>query len=170
MQRRDILRAGISLGILGAFRNVSAAGGEVAPAIQGATIDDAFYYAFPLTNSRAPNRNGPARSTASPARSIGSRIARCSRSHQPAGPAPNNDTIYSSSFMELAAGPLEVPRHRARPLLLGGVHERVHRQLRLIGTRATKGRGGRYWIAGPSGPARPRPASPSAVRPTTSGC
>ena len=152
MQRRDILRAGISLGIFGAFRNLPAAGGgEVAPAAQGATIEDAFFYAFPLYEfaRTEQERTGALNGKPGALNTLAHRAALADHTSRQVT-APNNDTIYSSSFMELAAGPLEVmaPSSTDRYYSVAFMNAFTD-NFAYIGTRATKGRGGRYWIAGP---------------------
>lgn len=64
--------------------------------------------------------------------------------------APNNDTIYSSVFLELSGGPVEmhVPSSQDRYFSLAFMSAFTD-VFAYVGTRATKGRGGRYWIAGP---------------------
>jgi len=64
--------------------------------------------------------------------------------------APNNDTLYTSGFLDLAAGPLEIGTPEAP--------DRYHNiafmnaftdNFAYLGTRTTGGRAGRWWIAGP---------------------
>jgi hypothetical protein len=64
---------------------------------------------------------------------------------------PNNDTLYSSAWVDLSAGPVEF----FAPSVLGRYFSVAFMSaftdnFRIIGTRATGGRGGRFWIAGPS--------------------
>jgi hypothetical protein len=64
--------------------------------------------------------------------------------------APNNDTLYTSSVLDLALGPVEitVPDSPDRYLSLAFMNM-FHDQIAYIGTRATRGKGGTFWIAGP---------------------
>lgn len=64
--------------------------------------------------------------------------------------APNNDTVYSSVFLELSGGPVElnVPSSTDRYFSLAFMSAFTD-VFAYVGTRATKGRGGRYWIVGP---------------------
>lgn len=64
--------------------------------------------------------------------------------------APNNDTLYASAFLELSAGPVEVTAPEAP--------DRYHSiafmnaftdNFAYLGTRATGGRAGRWWVVGP---------------------
>jgi hypothetical protein len=75
MHRRDVLKAGIGLGLTGLARGVSAPAwpvpsrAEQGSAAASATIDEAFYYAFPLYEFARTEQE----------RTIGSRIAPCLR-------------------------------------------------------------------------------------------
>lgn len=64
--------------------------------------------------------------------------------------APNNDTIYSSIFLELSGGPVElkVPSSTDRYFSLAFMHAFTD-VFAYVGTRATFGQGGRYWVVGP---------------------
>jgi len=64
--------------------------------------------------------------------------------------APNNDTIYSSVFLELSGGPVElrVPGSADRYFSLAFMHAFTD-VFAYIGTRATVGQGGRVWVVGP---------------------
>ena len=63
---------------------------------------------------------------------------------------PNNDTLYSSAVMDLSAGPLTlaVPDFGDRYYSVAFVDAYTN-AFAYIGTRATGGHGGVYWIAGP---------------------
>ena len=64
--------------------------------------------------------------------------------------APNNDTIYSSAFLDLSAGPVEVQLPDVRDRYFSAAFmDALTDNFAYVGTRATGGRGGRYWIAGP---------------------
>ncbi len=63
---------------------------------------------------------------------------------------PNNDTLYSSAWVDLTGGPVEF----VAPSVLGRYFSVAFMSaftdnFRIIGTRATGGRGGRFWIVGP---------------------
>jgi hypothetical protein len=64
--------------------------------------------------------------------------------------APNNDTIYSSSFLELSGGPVEInaPSSMERYYSIAFMQAFTD-VFAYIGTRATHGHGGRYWLFGP---------------------
>lgn len=64
--------------------------------------------------------------------------------------APNNDTLYTSAVLDLALGPVEVrvPDSTNRYLSLAFMNM-FHDQIAYIGTRATRGKGGIFWIVGP---------------------
>lgn len=63
---------------------------------------------------------------------------------------PNNDTLYTSAVLDLTVGPVEVlvPDSHARYLSVAFMNPFCD-QVAYIGTRATGGRGGRFWILGP---------------------
>lgn len=63
---------------------------------------------------------------------------------------PNNDTLYSSAWVDLSGGPVEF----VSPSVIGRYFSVAFMSaftdnFRLVGTRATGGRGGRFWIVGP---------------------
>jgi hypothetical protein len=64
--------------------------------------------------------------------------------------APNNDTLYSSAFLDLAGGPvlLTAPDAGARYFCIA-LMDLFTDNFFYVGTRATGGRGGRFVIAGP---------------------
>lgn len=157
MHRRDVLKAGIGLGLTGLARGVSATSWPVSSrAEQGsagasATIDEAFYYAFPLYEfaRTEQERTGAADGKPGALNRLAHRAMLADHTSRQVT-APNNDTIYSSSFMDLAGGPLEVvaPSSADRYYSVAFMNAFTD-NFAYIGTRATKGRGGRYWIAGP---------------------
>lgn len=63
---------------------------------------------------------------------------------------PNNDTLYSSAWLDLSAGPvtLEMPAlpRRYHSVALMSLFSDV---FAVLGTRANQGRGGKFWIVGP---------------------
>ncbi len=63
---------------------------------------------------------------------------------------PNNDTLYTSAVLDLSAGPVEVvaPDSQARYFSIAFM-DPFNDQVAYIGTRATDGRGGRFWVLGP---------------------
>lgn len=64
--------------------------------------------------------------------------------------APNNDTIYSSAFLDLSAGPVEViaPTVPTRYFSIQFM-DAFTDNFAYVGTRATDGKGGRFWVVGP---------------------
>lgn len=64
---------------------------------------------------------------------------------------PNADTIYTSTFLDLSGGPLDlfVPTERERYFSIAFMNILTD-NFAYIGTRATGGEGGRFWIAGPN--------------------
>ncbi len=63
---------------------------------------------------------------------------------------PNNDTLYTSAVLDLTVGPVEVvaPESQARYVSIAFMNP-FNDQVAFIGTRATDGRGGRFWVLGP---------------------
>ena len=147
--RRHLLRLAMTLPV---------AAVALAPAVRAmmpanttdAAMRSAFYFAFPLFEF--------ARMEQSLTESVGSpgtlnRIKQRSqlsdyRSRNVT--APNNDTIYSSLFLELSGGPVEVS--------IPTIHDRYFSvafmdaftdNFAYLGTRATRGEGGRLWVVGP---------------------
>ena len=71
---------------------------------------------------------------------------------------PNNDTLYTTAVLELSQGPVEVraPNSERRYMSLAFM-DAFTDQFHFIGTRATNGRGGRFWILGPTDQTPPPP-------------
>lgn len=70
---------------------------------------------------------------------------------------PNNDTLYSPAFVDLTGGPVELvtptltDRYWSVAMLSAFTDN-----FRILGTRTTKGAGGKYWIVGPQWRGRAR--------------
>ena len=80
---------------------------------------------------------------------------------------PNNDTLYTSAVLSLAAGPVEVNVPDAQDRYLSvAFMDAFSDQIAYIGTRATQGKGGRYWVYGPGQPAKP-PEGVTPIQSTT---
>lgn len=64
--------------------------------------------------------------------------------------APNNDTVYSSASLELSGGPVEVlvPSEPKRYFSVAFM-DAFTDNFAYVGTRATRGQGGRFWVVGP---------------------
>lgn len=64
--------------------------------------------------------------------------------------APNNDTLYTSAILDLSGGPveIEVPDSFDRYLSVAFMNIFTD-QIAYIGTRATGGKGGVFWVVGP---------------------
>jgi len=145
VNRREMLAAVAVIGMIPAARAQAAAGDLRAAA------REAWLYGLPLiematTRARALtgrggqpaglNRFGHNRSLAGPA----------SR----AVTAPNNDTLYSSAWLDLTKGPvtLTVPPTGDRYISVAGMNMYTDNDF-VLGTRTTGGAGGRYTIVGP---------------------
>lgn len=119
-----------------------------------AEVDRAFDYAYPLFEfSRAMQRIGQ---LADPGLPLEQRLNRIYHRRVLADAnarqvtAPNNDTIYSSAFFDLSGGPLRlrVPDITDRYFSVT-LMSAFTDNFRTIGTRATAGRGGDFWLVGP---------------------
>ncbi|MFA5964905.1 MAG: DUF1254 domain-containing protein [Sphingomonas sp.] len=152
--RRTLLRLAGALPIVGAAASAFPTTGARAFATGGSAGDvamsEAFYYAFPLYEF--------ARTEQTLAKCVGNpgMIGKITHRNQLSDyrsrtvTAPNNDTIYSSCFMDLSAGPMEVvsPTIHTRYFSIAFM-DAFTDNFAYIGTRATNGVGGRYWVVGP---------------------
>ncbi len=147
MHRRQLIQSGLGFSVL------SLGGCAVTVIEAGQTADPfqrAFFFAFPLyelariEQERTGAVGGPGRLNMIAHRSqlldATTRLVT----------APNNDTIYSSVFLELSGGPVElqVPGSTERYFSLAFMHAFTD-VFAYIGTRATGGQGGRVWVVGP---------------------
>ncbi|MDF7774795.1 DUF1254 domain-containing protein [Sphingomonas sp. AOB5] len=115
-----------------------------------AALRAAFYYAFPLYEF-ARTEQALGRSLGNPGvLNTVTRRAQLSDEKSRNVTAPNNDTIYASSFLELSGGPveIEVPNIPSRYFSVAFM-DAFTDNFAYIGTRATGGKGGRFWLAGP---------------------
>ena len=114
-------------------------------------IRAAFYFAYPMYEIARTAQNRTQALGDNPGRlnMLGHR-ARLLDHTSRAVTAPNNDTIYSSAFLELWAGPLElvVPTEKERYFSIAFMNAMTD-NFAYIGTRATEGEGGSFWIVGP---------------------
>ncbi len=112
------------------------------------SIEEAFVYIFPLYEfaRTAVARSGPRGGGINRVAHRATLADHTSRQIT----APNNDTIYSSCQMELSGGPVEVvaPTDLQRYFSIAFM-DAFTDNFAYIGTRATGGRGGRFWVVGP---------------------
>lgn len=115
-----------------------------------AGIRAAFYYAFTLFEF-ARNEQALARCVGAPG-TLNTIVRRSQLSDWRSRnvTAPNNDTIYSSCLLDLSGGPMELaaPTVRDRYVSIAFMNAFTD-NFAYVGTRATNGNGGRFWIAGP---------------------
>jgi hypothetical protein len=141
MRRRQVLGGFAGLGVLGAVgcQTSAAPSGE-------AGMEAAFFYAFPLYEIA---RTGQNRIATTGFNRLGHRAVLADHTMR-AITAPNNDTIYSSAQLELSGGPMEVvsPTDTQRYFNVTFM-DAFTDNFAGMGTRLTKGQGGKYWIAGP---------------------
>ena len=146
MRRRDVLWGAGALGLLGAA-------GCATPGMTGpveandAGIEAAFLYAFPLYEIARTGQNRVAQTGFN---RIGHRAQLADHTMRQIT-APNNDTVYSSAELELSGGPLELfaPTDTQRYFNITFM-DAFTDNFAGIGTRLTSGKGGRYWIIGPT--------------------
>lgn len=133
--------------------SMTALAGCAGPGAMGATdrLERAFYYAFPLYEFARieQDRTGAVDGQAGRLNTLVHRSQLLDHTSQIVT-APNNDTIYSSAFLELSGGPLELnaPSSSDRYFSIAFM-QALTDVFAYIGTRATGGQGGRYWIVGP---------------------
>jgi len=161
MHRRDVVKAIGGLGLLGAPVLGAC---QLSPAPSGeAGMDAAFFYGFPLYEMA---RTGQNRARQPGLNRLGNRATLADHTSREIT-APNNDTVYSSAELELSGGPVELvsPTDTERYFSIAFM-DAFTDNFAYIGTRATKGQGGKFWVVGPqwSGTA---PAGVALIRSST---
>jgi hypothetical protein len=143
MLRRDLMKGMAGLGLLSTVGCQTAAPGPPSDA----QFDAAFFYGFPLYEIA---RTGQNRAAAPGLNKVGGR-AQLSDNTSRQITAPNNDTVYSSAQLELSGGPIEVisPTDTKRYFSIAFM-DAFTDNFAYIGTRATKGVGGKFWVVGPT--------------------
>src|SRR5690349_12654176 len=106
IDRRGLMKASLALAALSAGCASGAAGDEASSADPFA---QAFYYAFPLYEFARIQQERTGAVGGEPGRlnTIAHRSQLLDHTSR-AVTAPNNDTIYSSAFLELSGGPIEI--------------------------------------------------------------
>lgn len=112
----------------------------------------AFYYAYPIyeLTRLAQDRTGAVDGKPGRLNELVHRAQLLDHtSRQVTG--PNNDTIYSSAFLELSKGPVELhaPTSHDRYFSIAFMNALTD-NFAYIGTRETGGEGGTFWIVGPN--------------------
>lgn len=145
MRRRDVLRGASALGVLGVAGCLSMPPSEALP-LSEANIERAFLYAYPLYEI---SRTGQNRAAQPGLNKIGNRAVLADHTMRQIT-APNNDTIYASAQLELSGGPVEViaPTDTHRYFNITFM-DAFTDNFAGIGTRLTKGQGGKFWVVGP---------------------
>lgn len=160
MQRRQIIQGALALAALSSGC-ASARGVSGSPISVGA-LRDAFNYGFPLYEFARLQQERTGAINGQPGRlnTIAHRAQLADHTARQVT-APNNDTIYSSSFLELSGGPIEINAPSSVDRYFSIAFMQAFTDVfAYIGTRATGGQGGRYWIVGP----RWAGATPAGVR------
>lgn len=142
MRRREVLFG------MGAVGLLTTAGCQTAPSVAAneAGVEAAFLYGFPLYEIA---RTGQTRAAQPGLNRLGHRAMLADHTMR-AITAPNNDTIYSSGQLEVSGSPIEViaPTDTHRYFSITFM-DAFTDNFAGIGTRLTKGEGGRFWIVGP---------------------
>jgi hypothetical protein len=109
-------------------------------------MDAAFFYGFPLYEMA---RTGQNRARQPGLNRLGQRATLADHTSREIT-APNNDTVYSSAELELSGGPVELvsPTDAKRYFSIAFM-DAFTDNFAYIGTRATKGQGGKFWVVGP---------------------
>jgi hypothetical protein len=144
VNRRELLAAVTAIGMIPAARAYAAAGDLKAAA------REAWIYGLPLVEMAA------ARDRMLKGRGQAAGLNRFGHTKALAGPqdrgitAPNNDTLYSSAWLDLTEGPatLTVPATGARYISLAGMNMYTDNDF-VLGTRTSGGAGGKFTIVGP---------------------
>jgi len=145
MRRREVLLGAGALGLLGmAGCQTAAMAGSVAADEAG--VEAAFLYAFPLYEIA---RTGQNRAAQTGLNKLGHRAVLANETMRQIT-APNNDTIYSSGQLDVSGSPIEViaPTNTERYFNITFM-DAFTDNFAGIGTRLTKGRGGKFWVVGP---------------------
>jgi hypothetical protein len=152
MDRREVVRG---LGVLGVLGMAGCQTGQLKPAQTQpqSGMDKAFFYGFPLyefARTAQQRTAGGAGAAGAPLNRVAHRAALADHTSRQVT-APNNDTIYSSAFLELSNGPVEIvsPTSTDRYFSIAFM-DAFTDNFAYIGTRATKGQGGTFWLAGPT--------------------
>lgn len=126
----------------------------------GATIEDAFFYGYAVYEFARTAQAYHAVSGLNQLthnRSLADHTFRSVTS-------PNTDTVYSMAFLDLSSGPVLFIAPSVRDRYYSVAFMNVFTDnFAYIGTRATNGEGGRFWIAGPGFRGAP-PAGVSLIR------
>jgi hypothetical protein len=145
MNRRDLMLAGAALALAPAARATAA------PASLKDAAREAWLYGLPLIEMATRRARAMSGRGAMPAG-----LNRFGHARQLAGPqsrgvtAPNNDTLYSSAWLDLSQGPvtLTIPPTGERYISVAGMSMFTDNNF-VLGTRTSGGAGGRYTIVGP---------------------
>jgi hypothetical protein len=149
MDRRQFATSALAWAALSSGCASAVAGGG--GAVSSDPFERAFYYAFPLyefarieqeRTGAIDGRSGLLNTIVHRARLLDhtSRVVT----------APNNDTIYSSSFLELSGGPVEIEAPSSQDRYFSIAFMQAFTDVfAYVGTRATGGAGGPAWIVGP---------------------
>lgn len=149
MRRRTFLAASSGAMILGAAACASSSY-ENPGSIND--IQAAFYFAYPIYEiaRTAQERTGAVDGRTGRLNKIGHRSVLMDHTTRMVT-GPNTDTIYSSAFLDLSGGPLEldVPTEHERYFSIAFMNTLTD-NFAYIGTRATGGEGGKFWVVGPT--------------------
>jgi hypothetical protein len=148
LHRRQVITSSLAIAALSAG---CAHGGARDTPASADPFERAFYYAFPLYEFARIQQDRTGAIDGQPGR-LNTIVHRSQLLDHTSRivTAPNNDTIYSSSFLELSGGPVEIDAPSASDRYFSIAFMQAFTDVfAYIGTRATRGEGGRAWIVGP---------------------
>ncbi len=156
MNRRQLFLSAGALGLVGASGLAAAQGLQISPAAE------AWLYALPLiematTRARLLKTPGAAINKLTHTRDLSTHASRWVTT-------PNNDTLYSSAFLDLTQGPvtLTVPATGAR-YWSAAIMDMFTNNNAVLGLRTVGGEGGTFTLVGPGQPSK----GPNPVRVST---
>ncbi|MFZ5748451.1 MAG: DUF1254 domain-containing protein [Pseudomonadota bacterium] len=150
ISRRRLIAVAATLPFAGLVTGCATAAAGRVGTVDDAAIRAAFYYGYPLYEfARVEQTLGKGLGGPGLLNTV-TRRAQLSGPQSRNVTAPNNDTVYASSFLELSGGPVEVavPTIPDRYFSVAFM-DTFTDNFAYIGTRATRGKGGRFWIVGP---------------------
>jgi hypothetical protein len=168
MDRRDLLLSSLGLAMASAGCASSQRIWQGAGAPNSDEFERAFYFAFPLYEFARvqQERSGAIGGVPGRLNSIVHRGQLLGHSDRLVT-APNNDTIYSSAFLELSGGPVQIEAPSSTDRYFSIAFMQAFTDVfAYIGSRATGGQGGTYWIVGP-GDHSPIPPGTKVIRSPT---
>ena len=158
INRRGVLASLTAMGGFGLLSGrADSAFAAIGPLSLREAARDAWLYCLPLIEMAGARARGLV-----PLPGVGSRVNRFGHARALSGPAnrgvttPNNDTLYSSAWIDLSGEPvtLIIPPTGERYFSLA-LMDMYSNNFAVLGTRTLGGEGGTFTLAGPRAPAEP---------------